>query len=313
MKNLLILFDGNNYFGKLSYKLVRDIILNINFFVYNITLLVRGDDGSWYLIDNYMDVLKNSELNDCEKKQVLDIFKFVSGFDKVLPIVDEKLFMNFLNLFNNKLLGFNFESFIIYNKRLSKIICTHYKIPIIPYIEINGLKKLKQIDIEFPVIVKGTCFDLGSNIANNIDELNKYIKKAYSYDLKLIVEKYIKARKFECVIFKDKKIRISDVAEMKNNEINDYGMDYIIKYKITCPAKINKGLENEIKKMSALIFDIFNIKRYAMFEFLYDYNNHMLYFNKVTTIPDFNKIITMFNHCKIDTKKVISSLIDDNN
>lgn len=317
MKKILILFGDNGHLNKVSYESVRSIINNINLNIYDISLLVMESDGRWYLINDYMDILKENDWHNCNKKQVVNILKFVSMFDRVFPVLNG-LIQELFKLANNKFIGVNLESFgICFNKRIIKIICAHYKIPIIPYIEINDFKKIKQINITFPVIVKSVRCNLPKdiNIVNNIDELNKFIKIVRSHNSQLIIEKFIKARKFKCAIFKNKKIHISEVGEIKNNNLNDCDIDYGDKYKITCPVKIDKILEIEIKMMALSLFNILNINKVAIFDFLYDYNNHILYFNKINTIVDFNMnmFLNLFKSSKLSTKKIINSLIDGSN
>lgn len=325
MKKILILFGGNSYEHKVSCESVKTIVSNIDTSIYDVTLTAIDLDNSWYLINKYSDILGEDDWHNCKKEPIVNITKFVSSFDKVFPVmhgspVEDGTIQGLLNLTNTKLVGVNLESSVIcYNKRITKILCDHYQIPIIPYIEISNLKNVKQIDIDYPVIVKpARCgSSIGINLANNIIELNKAIKEAFSYDSQVIVEKFIKAREFECAIFKNKKIHISTVGEIKaNNSFYDYDSKYQSMSKITYPANIDKILLKEIQKISMKLFNILNIQTFARFDFLYDYHNHTLYFNEVNTMPGFTSksmFPMLFNYDKISTKKLITHLIEGSN
>ena len=325
MKKILILFGGNSYEHKVSCESVKTIVSNIDTSIYDVTLTAIDLDNSWYLINKYSDILGEDDWHNCKKEPIVNITKFVSSFDKVFPVmhgspVEDGTIQGLLNLTNTKLVGVNLESSVIcYNKRITKILCNHYQIPIIPYIEISNLKEVKQIDIDYPVIVKpARCgSSIGINLANNIIELNKAIKEAFSYDSQVIVEKFIKAREFECAIFKNKKIHISTVGEIKaNNSFYDYDSKYQSMSKITYPANIDKILLKEIQKISMKLFNILNIQTFARFDFLYDYHNHTLYFNEVNTMPGFTSksmFPMLFNYDRISTKKLITHLIEGSN
>ncbi len=325
MKKILILFGGNSYEHKISCESVKTIVSNIDTSIYDVTLTAIDLDNSWYLINKYSDILSEDDWRNCKKELIVNITKFVSSFDKVFPVmhgspVEDGTIQGLLNLTNTKLVGVNLESSVIcYNKRITKILCDHYQIPIIPYIEISNLKNVKQIDIDYPVIVKpARCgSSIGINLANNIIELNKAIKEAFSYDSQVIVEKFIKAREFECAIFKNKKIHISTVGEIKaNNSFYDYDSKYQSMSKITYPANIDKILLKEIQKISMKLFNILNIQTFARFDFLYDYHNHTLYFNEVNTMPGFTSksmFPMLFNYDRISTKKLITHLIEGSN
>ena len=325
MKKILILFGGNSYEHKVSCESVKTIVSNIDTSIYDVTLTAIDLDNSWYLISKYSDILSEDDWHNCKREPIVNITKFVSSFDKVFPVmhgspVEDGTIQGLLNLTNTKLVGVNLESSVIcYNKRITKILCNHYQIPIIPYIEISNLKEVKHIDIDYPVIVKpARCgSSIGINLANNIIELNKAIKEAFSYDSQVIVEKFIKAREFECAIFKNKQIHISTVGEIKaNNSFYDYDSKYQSMSKITYPANIDKNLLKEIQKISMKLFNILNIQTFARFDFLYDYHNHILYFNEVNTMPGFtfkSMFPMLFNYDKISTKKLITHLIEGSN
>ena len=220
------------------------------------------------------------------------------------------------NLFNIQYVGSNILGHATgYDKEITKIICEHHNIPQTQYLTIYNNKSLKKIDIEFPVIVKpASCgSSIGINIANNNKELNKYVKIAFNYDTKVIIEKFIKARELECAILEDKKLIVSTVGEIKStNTFYDYESKYILDSKLIIPANINKEIIKQIKNYSTKIFKILSLKDLSRIDFLYDYENNKIYFNEVNTLPGFTSISMypqLFNHKRISTKEIITKLL----
>ena len=164
---------------------------------------------------------------------------------------------------------------------------------------INSNKKIKKINLDFPVIIKpSSCgSSIGINIANNYKELNKHIKTAFKYDNKVIIEKFIKAKELECAILENKnKLTVSSVGEIisKNNFYD------------------NKEIINKIQELSQKIFKILSLKDLSRIDFLYDYENNKIYFNEVNTIPGFTDISMypkLFNYQGISTKELITKLL----
>ena len=222
------------------------------------------------------------------------------------------------NLFNIKYVGTDLlGSIISYDKILTKIICEKYNIPQVPYIVITKNRSLKNIPIDFPVIIKpAKCgSSIGINIYNNLKELNQHIKEAFNYDNKIIIEKFIKSRELECAILKDKKLKVSPVGEIKSsNTFYDYEAKYEKDSDLLIPANISKELTKEIQELSLKIFNILELSNLSRIDFLYDYNNNKLYFNEVNTMPGFTSISMypmLFNNLGITTKELITKLIED--
>ena len=320
MKKILILFGGNSYEHEISCKSAKTILTHIDKNKYQITSTVIDKDNIWYEYNDEIKYLENwKERNIIKINNIIDYLK---QFDKVFPImhgnpIENGNLQGLFNLFNIKYVGTDISGSIIgYDKELTKIICNHYNIPQVPYQVITKKEKNKNIDIEFPVIIKPSkCgSSIGINIANNQKELTKYINEAFNYDDKIIIEKYIKSREFECAVLETKKLIISDIGEIKSsNKFYDYESKYILDSKLIIPANINQELKKEIQDLSSKIFKILNIKNLSRIDFLYDYNNKKLYFNEVNTMPGFTDISMyplLLKEKNIPIKELITNLIE---
>ena len=320
MKKILILFGGNSYEHLISCKSAKTILTHIDRKQYQITSTIIDKDNTWYEYDDEIKYLETwKERNIIKINNIIDYLK---QFDKVFPIihgnpVENGNLQGLFNLFGIKYVGTDLSGSIIgYDKELTKIICNHHNIPQVPYQVITKKEKNKNINIEYPVIIKpAKCgSSIGINIANNQKELTKYINEAYKYDDKVIIEKYIKSREFECAILETKKLIISDIGEIRSsNDFYDYESKYILDSKLIIPANINKELKKQIQDLSSKIFKILNLKNLSRIDFLYDYNNNKLYFNEVNTMPGFTDISMyplLLKEKGIPIKELITNLIE---
>ena len=323
MKKILILFGGASYEHQISCISAKTILENIDKSKYKISTVGIDKNNDWYIFNDNLELLKNNTWKGGNITKINNIIEYLKSFDKVFPIIhgnpeENGNLQGLFNLFSINYVGTDLlGSIISYDKDLTKIISNKYNIPQVPSITITNNKKIKHINIEFPVIIKpAKCgSSIGINIANNIKELNKHVKEAFKYDNKIIIEKYIKARELECSILKDKKIKISPIGEIKSsNNFYDYEAKYKKESNLLIPAPISKNLQKKIKELSYKIFNILELKDLARIDFLYDYNNDILYFNEVNTMPGFTDISMyplLFKEYGINIKNLITKLIEN--
>ena len=321
MKKILILFGGNSYEHEISCKSAKTILENIDKTKFDITS-VGIYKNNWYIFNDNLYLLTQNKWLEGNITKINNIIEFLKTFDKVFPIIHGNTgetgdLSGLFNLFNIPYVSSNIKGHAIsYDKELTKIICSYHNIPQIPYITIHSNKKIKKINIDFPVIIKpSSCgSSIGINIANNYKELNKYIKIAFKYDNKIIIEKFIKARELECSILENKnKLIVSTVGEIKSqNTFYDYESKYILDSNILIPTNINKEIIKQIQELSQKIFKILSLKDLSRIDFLYDYENNLIYFNEVNTIPGFTDISMypkLFNYQGISTEELITKLL----
>ena len=324
MKKILILFGGNSYEHLVSCKSAKTIMENIDKKKYDVTLVGITKSNTWYIYNDLLKYLDNELWYTKNVIKIDNIISFLKTFDKVFPIIHGNPLENgnlqgLLNMFNIKYVGSNLEeSSICYDKEITKIILNNYNINQVPYKVILNKKDDLKLNFDFPVIVKPSrCgSSIGINIAYNNKELKKYIKEAFKYDNKVIVEKYIKDNlELECSILENKKLLVSTVGMIKPiNKFYDYEAKYEKTTNLIIPALINKELEKEIKMLSFKIFKILNLKNLARIDFLYDNSANKLYFNEVNTMPGFTNISmfpSLFNYDNINIKELISILIEN--
>ena len=321
MKKVLILFGGNSHEHAISCKSAKTILTHIDKSLYNITAVGIDHQNNWYLYLDDINLIDESWKNRKIEK-ITNIIEFLKQFDKVFPIIhgnpeENGNIQGMFNLFDIKYVGTDLlGSIISYDKELTKIICNHHQIPQVPYITITENKKIKNIPIPYPVIIKpAKCgSSIGINVANNSKELNKYVNLAFKYDNKVIIEKYIKARELECAILETNKIITSPIGEIRSsNTFYDYEAKYLKDSSLIIPANISKELAKEITELSKKIFNVLSLSTLARIDFLYDYNEEKLYFNEVNTMPGFTDISMyplLFKEVGINIKNLITKIIE---
>ena len=255
--------------------------------------------------------------------KITNILEYLKIFDKVFPVIhgnmmEDGMLPGLFKMFNIPYIGSsNAGSVISYDKDFTKKICDSYNIKQVPYTIIKDKKKIKKLDFDFPVIVKPCrCgSSIGINVAHNIKELNKYIKEAFKYDNKVIIEKFIgNALELECaVIDNNRKIIVTNVGMIIScKSWYDYDAKYILDSKTVIPAPISLELKNKVQELTYKIFDILELKDLARVDFLYDKDLNILYFNEVNTMPGFTSIsmyLKLCNDIGIKTKDLITILL----
>lgn len=322
MKKILVLFGGNSFEHDISVRSVKTILENIDKKKYDVTTVGIDKNGNWLL---YNDEINKLDENWSKKnvKKIDNIINFLKSFDKVFPMIHGKngedgSIQGMFDLFNIPYVGSNLEGHILgYDKEITKIICDKYGVPQLEYFTVTSDKKIKSMELDFPVIVKpAKCgSSIGINVAKNMKELNKFVSEALKFDNKIIVEKFVNSkRELECAILDTGKLRVSSVGEiMPDVEFYDFEAKYVKDTNVVIPAKIDKTLEKEIKECALTIFKVLGLRNLSRIDFLYDAEANKLYFNEVNTLPGFTSISMyplLFNHDGINTKDLITKLIE---
>ncbi len=323
MKKILLLFGGNSFEHDISCKSARTIVQNIDTKKYDLTICGLDKKNDFYLFKDDICYLDNGEWLSSEIEKIDDPIEFMKGFDKVFPIIhgspfeDGKL-IGLMEANNIPYVGSNsLASGIAYNKYYTKIIINSFNIPQVDYEIIFKNDKICT-SMDYPLIIKPSACgsSIGINVANNKKELTMYVKEAFKYSDSVLIEKYIKKRELECGILEShNKMIVSSVGEI----IPDVGFyDYSSKYekdtKLVIPSNIDLEIQKQIQEYSKKIFKILGLHTYARLDFMYDYNNQILYFNEVNTIPGFTNISMypmLFLDIGISIKNLITKLIEN--
>ena len=162
------------------------------------------------------------------------------------------------------------------------------------------IKEIKKLG--YPVVVKPA--NLGSSVGINYvkDEkgIEEAINEAIEYDKKIIVEKAIENLvEVNCSVVGNYEIQeTSEIEEvLSNNAILTYEDKYVgsnkskgaskgmVNASRIIPAKINKKLYEEVKRVSKEAFKALNLTGVCRIDFLIDSKKELVYVNEPNTIP----------------------------
>ena len=309
MKKILILYGGKSFEHEISCLSANNVCNSLKKMNYCFDKVYISKENKWFLI------------KDNNKVELLNIIDFIKKYDVVFPVMhgaygEDGHIQSFLELFNIKYVGSNsVPSMIAMDKYLTKVLVSTSSIKQIPYFVLYKNEKIPT-NIEYPVIIKPANggSSIGINVAHSLKELKSYVKEAFKYDSKIVIEKFIKGRELECGILEDKKLIVGDVGEIKyDHEFYDFNAKYKEKSNLIIPAKISKSLTKKIQEETIKIFKILNLKDFARIDFIYDETNDILYFNEVNTIPGFTDISMfplIFKNKNLNFEKLIIKILE---
>ena len=302
MEKIGLIYGGKSFEHDISIKSKNSFINNINK-KYDVSEIYVDKDGNWYkdgkLLENIIEYLKELDI----------VFPLIHG-----NIGEDGKLQGLFETFNIKYVGSNtISSALAMDKGFCKIILDKYNIKQVPYIIVNKKSKIKEIieKFTFPVIIKPANggSSIGINVANNTKELIKALTKAFKYDKKVIVEKFIKARELEVGIINNNGIITSSVGEIKSNGFYDYEAKYIKNTEVIVDTNLKKETILKIKETARNVFKILECNDFARCDFLYDETNDELYFNEINTIPGFTEI-SMFPKLFIHDGYTYTEILD---
>ena len=142
-----------------------------------------------------------------------------------------------------------------------------------------------NFNFEVPMVVKpnneGSTF--GLSIVENMVDSKIAIQKAFHYNDKVILEKYIKGRELTVTILNNKAYPIIEIQP--THKIYDYECKYSLGMtKYICPANVSLTIENKIKKDTEKIFKLLKCDVYGRVDYILD-NKGNYYFLEMNTLP----------------------------
>lgn len=182
----------------------------------------------------------------------------------------------------------------------------------------KNTKKISEIIkyLKFPIFVKPA--NLGSSVgiskASNKKDLDKAIKDAFQFDIKLILEECINGREIECSVLGNEKPIASVPGEIRlKHGFYSYDAKYIDE-DTAMPVPKADLTKNEIKKvqtMAVKIFKVLGCEGMGRVDFFLT-KNGKLYANEINTLPGFTSISMypkMFEKSGIPYVKLLDKLI----
>jgi len=206
------------------------------------------------------------------------------------------------------------------DKEMMKRVCHERGLPVVEYVTLlRGSMDTAEImaRLPFPVFVKPA--NLGSSVgiskAKNRAELDKAVALAAEYDRKVIVERGITGREFECSVLGNQRPEASLPCEvMPSRDFYDYEDKYILdKARFQLPADLPPDKTAELRHLAVECYRAVECEGMARVDFLLEGATGRLYINEINTIPGFTSISMypkMWEQTGLAYPKLIDRLIE---
>jgi len=205
------------------------------------------------------------------------------------------------------------------DKDMMKRVCLERMLPVVDYVTItretpDPLSACEHLP--FPIFVKPA--NLGSSVgiskARNREELAAAIALAGQYDRKIIVERGIVGREFECAVLGNEAPVASLPCEiLPSREFYDYDDKYLLDMaKTELPANLPQARMDELRRLAVECYRAVECEGMGRVDFLLEAATDKLYINEINTIPGFTSISMypkMWEYSGIPFSALIDQLI----
>jgi D-alanine-D-alanine ligase len=206
------------------------------------------------------------------------------------------------------------------DKEMMKRVCQERGLPVVEYVTLTrGSMDTAEIlsRLPFPVFVKPA--NLGSSVgiskAKDRAELEKGLALAAEYDRKIVVERGIVGREFECSVLGNQQPEASLPCEiLPSRDFYDYEDKYLLNQaKFELPAKLAAETTAELRRLAVECYRAVECEGMARVDFLLESATGRLYINEINTIPGFTSISMypkMWEYTGLAYPKLIDRLIE---
>jgi D-alanine-D-alanine ligase len=202
------------------------------------------------------------------------------------------------------------------DKDFMKRVCRDQGLPVVEWMVV-GRDDLNAPAIAaklgFPIFVKPA--NLGSSVgiskAHDLAELETALKLAAEFDRKVVVERGIEGREFECAVLGNEDPRASIPCEiLPSREFYDYEDKYELNLAQTkLPAELPDTEIAEIRRLAVACYQAVSCEGMGRVDFLRETSTGKVYINEINTIPGFTSI-SMYPKMWAHSGVAYSDLID---
>lgn len=207
------------------------------------------------------------------------------------------------------------------DKEVMKRLAKERGLPVVEYrvLAAQDADHLEQVcnALPFPMFVKPA--NLGSSVgiskAKNCAELKSAVEHAAAYDRKVIVERGIIGREFECAVLGNENPIASVPCEiLPSRDFYDYDDKYLLEQAQTViPADLTPPQTAEVQRLAVECYRAVECEGMGRVDFLLENATGKFYINEINTIPGFTSISMypkMWEHSGLPMPKLIDRLIE---
>jgi D-alanine-D-alanine ligase len=183
------------------------------------------------------------------------------------------------------------------DKVVMKRVCAERGLPVVEYVALTRRELNAGATAErfaYPVFVKPA--NLGSSVgitkAHNRAELEAALRLAAEFDRKIVVERGIQGREFECAVLGNDDPEASLPCEvLPSKEFYDYEDKYLLdRAQFRLPADLDEEQMAELRRLALECYKAVGCEGMARVDFLLESASGKLYINEINTIPGFTSI-----------------------
>ncbi len=205
------------------------------------------------------------------------------------------------------------------DKAITKKLCLQAGLPVVEHLTLTRGEfdpKTLRLPFDFPVFVKPA--NLGSSVgitkAKTPEEFATALATASQYDRKLVVERGVAGREFECAVLGGDPPKAATPCEIiPSQEFYTYEDKYLLdQARIELPAKLSAAQTKEMQRLALACFEAVSCEGLGRVDFLMENATGQLYINEINTIPGFTSISMypkMFEYDGIPYAELLDSLI----
>jgi D-alanine-D-alanine ligase len=206
------------------------------------------------------------------------------------------------------------------DKEVMKRLCVERGLPVVKYMVVTrGQFQPKEIcsRMSYPMFVKPA--NLGSSVgiskAKTCEELKAALDLASQFDRKILIERGIEGREFECAVLGNEDPVAAVPCEiLPSREFYDYEDKYVLNQARTVvPADLTAEQTSEIQKLAVACYKAVDCEGMARVDFLMEAATQKLFINEINTVPGFTSISMfpkMWEACGVPYPKLIDRLIE---
>jgi D-alanine-D-alanine ligase len=206
------------------------------------------------------------------------------------------------------------------DKEVTKRLLAERGLPVVDYAVVRrGRFRAEDVcgKIPFPVFVKPA--NLGSSVGvskvKTCEELIAAVEFAAQFDRKILIERGIEGREFECsVLGNDDPIAAVPCEILASRDFYDYEDKYLLNQARTVvPADLTPGQTLEIQRLAVKAYQACECEGMARIDFLMERSTGRFFVNEPNTIPGFTSISMypkMWEAAGLPYSKLIDRLIE---
>jgi D-alanine-D-alanine ligase len=284
--NVAILCGGRSGEHEISLRSAASVKESLNRDKYTVTEFLITKDGRW------------------QPEPILPEPGRNAGIDVVFPVLhgtfgEDGTMQGLLELADLPYVGAGvLASAVSMDKSVMKRLCKEAGLPVVEYITLDreafDPRLAMDLPFGFPVFVKPA--NLGSSVgiskAKNREELQCAVEIALRYDRRIVIERGITGREFECSVLGGNPPHAAAPCEiLPSREFYDYEDKYLLNQAvIELPARLTPAETAEMQRLAIECFEAVNCEGMGRVDFLMETATGAFYVNEINTIPGFTSI-----------------------